>query len=348
MTLRENRKQQEADPSFDEEQPVGAPPVSEGAKRSFGIVLSSASEAGGLRLRRLLAQRGFRRIDTVSRGAESDAAALAAGIRLAGETGAAFVAALDAGGGCVSAAAELDGLYQQLTCNQLSALLLHYLIERRGDAAVSDSIYIKTPVTGDLGSAIAQRHGVCVLEEPLGFGAAGERPGPAGRRAGFLLVCGESGCLLADAHTRECSGAAAAVRICEMAAWYGAQGRSLLNVLNDLYAAYGCYVSRREICPSSEAGSAAVMQALRQSAPRLCGENGHAVDYAAGQNGSPPFDLVKLFYSDGCWAAVGPDETGNAILVRYGASGDAREAAEEAIRLHREALLGALPLRGGC
>lgn len=118
------------------------------------------------------------------------------------------------------------------------------------------------------------------------------------------------------AHVRDKDGISAAVRVCDLAARLAAQGRTLVDALDDLARAHGLHatgqVSARFV-DLSRIG--ATMARLREAPPaELAGSPVVAlVDLAAGtdddRGGLPPTDGLRLLTADGTRVVVRPSGT---------------------------------------
>jgi len=145
---------------------------------------------------------------------------------------------------------DSDGTY--IEPNYILALLFDYMIRRKGlkgDAA-------RSVATSHLIDAVAQYHGVKVLETPVGFKYIGEYIS-----ANRVLIGGEeSAGLTIRGHVPEKDGILACLLVAEMVA---VEKRSLRELLQDLYARVGEYHTRRiniSLSPELEASLPAKLQ----------------------------------------------------------------------------------------
>lgn len=136
-----------------------------------------------------------------------------------------------------------------LSGNETGCLLLNYILSCRAEQGKlpKDPVVVKTIVTSNLATRIAEKYG-CELREVLtGFKYIGEQIGlleEAGHPERYQLGFEESYGYLAGVHARDKDAVVASMLICEMAAYYAAKGLSLLEVLNALYAEHGVYRHR--------------------------------------------------------------------------------------------------------
>lgn len=137
-----------------------------------------------------------------------------------------------------------DGCY--IEPNYILALLFDYMIRRKGlkgDAA-------RSVATSHLIDAVAEYHGVNILETPVGFKFIGEYISE-----NRILIGGEeSAGLSIQGHVPEKDGILACLMVAEMVA---VEGRSLRELLDDLYSRVGEIYTRRiniRLSPQVEAG----------------------------------------------------------------------------------------------
>ncbi len=139
--------------------------------------------------------------------------------------------------------------YVLLTGNEVGCLLLEYILSCRTAQGKlpADPVVVKTIVTSDLATRIAEKYGCEMREVLTGFKYIGEQIGElesAGHPERYQLGFEESYGYLAGVHARDKDAVVASMLICEMAAYYVGQGLSLLDVLKQLCAEHGVYVHR--------------------------------------------------------------------------------------------------------
>jgi len=170
-----------------------------------------------------------------------------------------------------------EGEYKLLSGNETGALMLDYVLSQRkaNGTLPAAPLAVKTIVTSVLAEKIAAAYG-CELRNVLtGFKYIGEivtdleKNGEAER---FVMGYEESYGYLFGSHVRDKDAVVASMMICEMAAYYKkAQGKSLLQVLEELYARYGfCRHGLINITFEGESGMkqmAAIMDNLRTNPP---------------------------------------------------------------------------------
>ncbi len=149
----------------------------------------------------------------------------------------------------VGIAVRQDNDYVLLTGNETGCLLLEYILScRRANGTLPEApVVVKTIVTSDLATRIAEKYGCEMREVLTGFKYIGEQIGEleaAGHPERYQLGFEESYGYLAGTHARDKDAVVASMLICEMAAYYADRGHSLLDILARLCEEHGVYTHR--------------------------------------------------------------------------------------------------------
>lgn len=144
----------------------------------------------------------------------------------------------------VGIAVKFNEKYILLSGNEVGMLLLDYICKRRIALGrmPKNPILIKTIVTIDMAKQIAQDYDVEVIDVLTGFKFIGEQIGLLEQNAEeerYILGFEESYGYLTGSYVRDKDAVCGSLLICEMFAYYKAQGKSLPDVLNALYEKYG-------------------------------------------------------------------------------------------------------------
>ena len=139
-----------------------------------------------------------------------------------------------------------DGEYRLMSGNEVGAMLLEYLLSQREEKGTmpAEPVAIKSFVTTNIANKVAAKHGCRIKEVLTGFKYIGEyitELEKEGKEDNFILGFEESYGYLCGTHARDKDAVVASMLICEMAAYYKSVGKSLIDVMNELYAAYGIY-----------------------------------------------------------------------------------------------------------
>lgn len=234
--------------------------------------------------------------------------------------------------------------YVLLTGNQTGALLADYVLSRH--ELDDKSVLIKTIVTSELGADIAVAHGAQVMNVLTGFKYIGEKMIGFAENHDHHFIMGyeESYGYLVGEHARDKDAVVASMLICEMAAYQKAQGKTLLQRLEELYQQHGYYKEALDsfTLPGADGQQriAEIMADLRAQQPAQIGGQviGEIKDYQNGIDDLPAANVLKYFFADGGWMAVRPSGTEPKIKFYYSLRGDSMESAEERVETLREAV----------
>ncbi|MBY6272883.1 MAG: phosphoglucomutase [Bacillaceae bacterium] len=245
------------------------------------------------------------------------------------------------------------GDYVVLTGNQTGAILLYYLLSQKKEKGmlVQNSAVLKTIVTSELGRAIASDFGVETIDTLTGFKFIGEKIKEFKETGSHVFQFGyeESyGYLIGD-FVRDKDAIQAALFAAEAAAYYKAQGKSLYDVLMDIYKKYGFYKeSLRSITLKGKDGAEkiqAIMDAFRQNPPEEVSGipvaitedylSQKRVDKAAGQTTPihlPKSNVLKYYLADESWFCIRPSGTEPKCKFYFAVRGDSEAQSEARLR----------------
>ncbi|MBR2464634.1 MAG: phospho-sugar mutase [Clostridia bacterium] len=232
--------------------------------------------------------------------------------------------------------------YTLLTGNQSGAILLEYIFATRKELGTlpADAVMCNTIVTSTLGDRICEKYGVRVEKTLTGFKFIGDKIHDYETQGGATYVFGyeESyGCLIAD-FARDKDGVQASLMLCEAAAYYKAQGKTLCDVLEALYAEHGYYLdAQTNVVHKGASGVskiAALLENLRKNPPRGVGDVTVVAveDYlseAMCRAGFPKSNVLRYLLSDGSFVAVRPSGTEPKCKYYYCVVGETSEKAAE-------------------
>ncbi len=182
----------------------------------------------------------------------------------------------------VGIAVKSDEGYTLMSGNEVGALMMNYMLSCRKEQGTlpQNPVCVNTIVTSDLGGRIAEKYG-CELRKVLtGFKYIGEIIGwleADGEKERFIMGYEESYGYLCGTYARDKDAVVASMMICEMAAYYKKQGKSLLDVMKEIYEEFGYYRNRLlNYAFEGESGMKfmnGVMDGLRRNAPtEIAGE----------------------------------------------------------------------------
>jgi len=131
-----------------------------------------------------------------------------------------------------------DGSYRPLNGNQTGYLLVHYILEGRKAAGAlpAKGAMVKSIVTSNLSAIMADAYGVTMFEALTGFkNICGRIPYLEAHGYTYLFGYEESVGYAASPNIRDKDGISAGMLVAEAAAYYRKQGKSLMQVLQELY-----------------------------------------------------------------------------------------------------------------
>lgn len=180
----------------------------------------------------------------------------------------------------VGIAVLTDGEYKLLSGNDVGCLLVDYILSQKKEkGTLKDSpIIIKSIVSSDMSAAVAESYGAEVKNVLTGFKYIGElmtELQEKGEDSRFELGFEESYGYLSGMHTKDKDAVNASMLICEMAAFYKSQGKTLVDVMNSLYEKFGFWTNALFNFGFEGADGMAkmlsMMDSLRTDAPKQLG-----------------------------------------------------------------------------
>lgn len=277
--------------------------------------------------------------------------AMALGIEYARNNGSDLLLATDPDCDRVGIAVRNGDDYTLLSGNEVGLLLLDYICSRRiaTNRMPQRPVMVKTIVTMDLAKKIADHYGVQVIDVLTGFKFIGEQIGlleKKGEQDRYIFGFEESYGYLSGTFVRDKDGVNASLLICEMFAYYKAQGKGLLEVLNDLYDRYGyCLNTLHSFQFEGAAGfekMQGIMTDFRQNPPtEIAGLSVISVEdyqtqekrFADGRTepieGLPKSNVLKFWMEGGCSFVVRPSGTEPKLKIYLSVSGNGRDHVRE-------------------
>lgn len=239
---------------------------------------------------------------------------------------------------------DKDGEYQLFTGNQTGALLVKFVLEQKKTSLNSKSTLVKTIVTSELGANIARSFGLNVEETLTGFKYIGDKINKYENSDNREFVIGyeESYGYLVGTYARDKDGVVSSMLICQMAAWYKAQGKTLIDGLNEIYAEYGYFLDALDPFVLKGKDGAEKINSLMDHFRKngLCVFEGadKVIDYSQGVDDLPIENVLKFVWEDGSWVAVRPSGTEPKIKIYYSVREENREKAHERLEKIRTAV----------
>lgn len=247
-------------------------------------------------------------------------------------------------------AVKHNGEYIRMTGNQSAAVILEYILSQKKAKGTlpTNGVMFNTIVTSDLGDRICEAYGVEVEKTLTGFKFIGDKVynHEIGDGKKFVFGYEESyGCLIGD-FVRDKDAVQASLMLCESAAYYLAEGKTLVDVLNMLYETYGYYLDALDNFVFKGLGGtekiSELVNSLRKDPPAVVG--GVKIlkleDYESDEMiaaGFPKSNVLRFLMEDGSWVAVRPSGTEPKCKFYFCVVGENKAAAEEKLGYMRKA-----------
>lgn len=232
-----------------------------------------------------------------------------------------------------------DGEYVFLTGNEIGALLVEYILSQRKAMGTlpDNAVIVKSLVTGDLSTRIAEKYRAEMIETLTGFKNLYGKANEYDISGEKTLIFGyeESIGYNYGTFVRDKDAVNSAMMIAEMAAYYKTQGKSLLDVLEDLYQEFGYYnASLVSVVYEGLAGQqkiGRIMEDFRVDAIKTIGDISlvKTIDYQDDDTGLPKSNVLKYYYDDGSWFALRPSGTEPKIKLYIYSVGKTLEDSEK-------------------
>lgn len=331
---------------------------------SITIVYTPLNGTGNIPVRRVITDLGFKHLYVVPEQENPDGdfpttpypnpesrQAFELGLKLAKEKDADLVLATDPDAdrlGVYVKDAE-TGEYHPLTGNMSGSLICEYVLsqKQKNGKIPSDGEVVKSIVTTNLVDAVAKHYNCRLVEVLTGFKWIGKqilREEQTGI-GHYMFGMEESyGCLIGP-YARDKDAVSATAALCEAAAYYKMQGKTLWDAMLDMYKKYGYYKDTVKSLEFDGIEGAAkmkrIMDTLRANAPaEFAGLKVLSVrDYAQDTirdvktgtvtpTGLPKSNVLYYDLEDNAWICVRPSGTEPKIKFYYGVKGSSLDDAD--------------------
>ena len=343
--------------------------------KNLKIVYTPLHGTGNIPARRILKELGFENVyvvkeqelpdgdfPTVSYPNPEAAEAFELGLKLAKEVDADLVLATDPDADRLGVRVkDKNGEYHDLTGNMSGCLLANYELSQRkavNGSLPEDGALIKTIVTTNLADAIAKGYGVNLIEVLTGFKFIGQQilGFENSGKGSYLFGFEESyGCLIGT-YARDKDAIVATMALCEAAAYYKTQGKTLWDAMIEMYEQFGYYKDAiQSVTMKGIEGLQKIqeiMNSLRQNPPaEFAGHKVTAVrDYKADMitdvatgavkpTGLPNSNVLYYELTDDAWVCVRPSGTEPKVKFYYGVKGTSLADADEKSDIMGKAVL---------
>ena len=340
----------------------------------ISIVYTPLHGTGNIPVRRVLSELGFSKVYVVKEQELPDGnfptvkypnpeskAAFELALKLAKEKDADIVLATDPDADRLGVYVkdEVSKEYIALTGNMSGSLLCEYLLSRRKELGLlpANGEVVKSIVTTNLVDAIAKEYSCTLVEVLTGFKWIGKEilENESSKKFEYMFGLEESyGCLIGT-YARDKDAVSASVALCEAMAYYKSKGKSLWEVMNDIYKKYGYY--RDGVNSIDLAGIegiqriARIMEYFRKNTPEKLSDYKvlFARDYqedtvknmesgSVKATGLPKSNVLYYDCEDSTWLCIRPSGTEPKLKLYYGVKAGSVEEADKRIKKLSEEL----------
>ena len=241
------------------------------------------------------------------------------------------------------------GEYHSLTGNMSGCLIGDYVIGQRKEreGLPKDGAFIKSIVSTNMADAIAKYYGIQLVEVLTGFKFIGQKMLEFETKGTgtYLFGMEESYGCLTGTYARDKDAVVASMTLCEAAAYYKTQGKTLWDAMIDMYEKYGYYKDNvKAITLKGIEGLEkiqTILETLRADAPKEIGgykvlkvrdyKKDTITDLADGKvtsTGLPASNVLYYELEDDAWVCVRPSGTEPKVKFYYGIKGTSLEEAD--------------------
>lgn len=226
--------------------------------------------------------------------------------------------------------------FRALSGNQVGVLLLNYILENIKETD-KNLVFIKTIVTSDLAEKIASKYGVRVINTLTGFKYIGEKISSLDKKKeAFLFAYEESNGYLYGNEVRDKDGVMATLLTIEMAAYYKAKGKNLIEILEEVYQEYGYFKEElKSITLEGQQGEKKIHEIMDYFRNRKVTLNGfnisQVLDYRKNVEDLPKANVLKFVLSNEGWFVIRPSGTEPKVKLYFSLSGKNKALLEKEI-----------------
>ena len=348
----------------------------ENLDKSLRIVFTPLNGAGNVPVGRVLRERGFDnvfvvkeqedpdgRFPTIEYPNPEDVRAFEYALKLAKEVDGELLIATDPDCDRIAIIAKHQGEYVEINGNEAGYILVHYLLSQMSQQGklAEDALIVKSIVTSELGAKIAARYKVETRSVLTGFknisGVQNELDQTGTRK--MVMGWEESIGYAVGTFVRDKDGVSAAMLFAEIAAYYKAKNKTLIDMLEEIYEEFGYNIDATiSLVLEGIEGQKRIgrmMTQYRDIYPAQVGEMNlaHYTDYSLSQSlntktGEVSFvdvekqNALKFTMEDTSWYALRPSGTEPKIKIYINTVGSTRQEAEKKLEIMKTEVISKL------
>ena len=334
------------------------------AVKNLNIVYTPLNGTGMMPVKRVFAKMGINDITVVKEQEYPDGnfptcpypnpeirEALQKGLDLLEETKGDILIATDPDADRVGVAVKHNDQFRLITGNEMGVLMLDYICRARNinNTMPKNPVAVKTIVTTAMVDAVCAKYGVKLESVLTGFKFIGGVIADLeehNRVEDYLLGFEESYGYLLGEHVRDKDAVSAVMLIADMTAFYKSKGKTLVDVLDDMFKEFG-YFENKTVTFSFEGASglekmASLMEQIRLEPPKTVAGadvieiSDYKLSVTKNAEGETPILLPKsnvLAYklSDGCSFVVRPSGTEPKLKIYMFVKAETSEKAKQRV-----------------
>ena len=243
------------------------------------------------------------------------------------------------------------GEYKQFTGNMSGMLIGEYILRERKALCKmpANPAFVTTIVTTNMARKVAEKYNQHFVEVLTGFKYIGEQIKffeENNNEYSYVFGLEESYGCLAGTHARDKDAVVAVMMLCELAAFYKKNNKTIYDAMLDMYNEYGFYKEGQySITMKGIEGAkqiSAIMEKLRSNPPKTFGEwnveefrdykSGEVIELATGNKKRTNLPVSNVLYfalNDDCWCCARPSGTEPKIKFYMGVKAESLEEANQ-------------------
>lgn len=255
---------------------------------------------------------------------------------------------------------NVTGKYMSYTGNMSALLIAEYRISQMKEKGnlPDNGMIIKTIVSSNLTDAIAKEYNLKLYEVLTGFKNIGAimRKAEEDKTNEYVFGFEESyGCLIGD-YARDKDGIAAVMALCEAACFAKSEGKTLWDMMQDIYKKYGYYMETQvAIVREGSEGAKEIQEMMSKTRNKEVNNIGNLKvlefkdvyeDYVKNmetgkisKTGLPQSNVLYYELENNSWCCVRPSGTEPKIKLYMGVKGTSEEDAKEKLEELKNAMV---------
>ena len=244
-----------------------------------------------------------------------------------------------------------NGKVVALNGNQTGVLLINYIVSTMQEKNIfpSNPVIVKSIVTGEMGEAVAKKYGIEVINVLTGFKniCAIANQYEVSKEKNYIFGYEESIGYNIGTFLRDKDGVSSSLMLTEMAAYYKKQGKTLIDVLNELFEEYGYYKEKGiSVVLEGLEGQKRIKRMMVEFRTKLVEITDYNIqektNLITGEKSKIDIektDAIKFAYEDGSWYTLRPSGTEPKIKLYIYVKDDVESVSKEKLEVFEKEVL---------